>query len=533
MPTLNERLAGALDELRSLQQGGARVFASRQLTRAARERLVKHGFLREVMKGWLISASPTESPGDTTPWFASFWEFCRRYCDERFGESWYLSPEQSLLLHAENTVIPKQLVVHSPRANNNRVDLLFGTSFFALKVRELPPARDLETKHGMRVFAVASALTRATEGFFAQHPVEAEIVLGGIRDPSALLARLLEGGHATIAGRLAGAFRRLGDPSVADEIVAAMRAADHDVRETDPFDPDRSSPPLFRSTPPIVARLKTLWASNRAAVLDRFPEAPGLPRDRAAYLKAIDDVYKLDAYHSLSIEGYQVTSELVERVATGRWDPDRISSDRESSNALAARGYWLAFQRVRRTVERVVSGGATDLLRVAHREWYREMFSPHVAVGLLPAPVLAGYRNQPVFLRGSRHVPPRWELLGDAMPALFDLIEREQEPAVRAVLGHWLFGYVHPFPDGNGRIARFVMNVLLAAGGYPWTIIRVEDRSEYLAALERASVDLDVEAFASFVAEQQTKGAGSAKATRRPGRRSRRAPPRCRSSTGW
>jgi Fic family protein len=88
------------------------------------------------------------------------------------------------------------------------------------------------------------------------------------------------------------------------------------------------------------------------------------------------------------------------------------------------------------------------------------------------------------------------------MPALFDLIEHEPEPGVRAVLGHWLLGYVHPFPDGNGRVARFLMNTLLAAGGYPWTVIRVEDRAEYLGALETASVQSDVRPFARFVASQ-------------------------------
>lgn len=521
MATVNQRLAGSLDELRLLQEGGSRVFASNQLKRASRERLVKHGFLLEVMKGWLVSASPSGRPGDSTPWFASFWEFCRRYCDERFGAAWHLSPEQSLLLHAENTVVPKQLVVYSPLANNNRVELLFGTSLFALKVKELPPARDLETKTGLRLHGVAAALIRVTEAFFAQHPVEAGVVLGGIRDPSDLLSRLLEGGHATIAGRLAGAFRRLGDASVANEIVVAMRAADHVVRETDPFDPDRASPPLLRSVPPIVARLKTLWASSRGVVRDLFPAPPGLPGRRDAYLKSIDEVYTLDAYHSLSIEGYQVTPELVARVSTGQWDPETVSTDRESSNALAARGYWLAFRRVREAVERVISGGGTGLLRAGHRDWYREMFSPHVAAGLLPAPILAGHRNQPVYLRGSRHVPPRWELLGDAMPALFDLIEGEDEPAVRAVLGHWLFGYVHPFADGNGRIARFVMNVLLATGGFPWTVIRVEDRAAYLTALERASVHLDIEPFASFVLEQMTARSPSRRRRPRPVRRRR------------
>ena len=46
----------------------------------------------------------------------------------------------------------------------------------------------------------------------------------------------------------------------------------------------------------------------------------------------------------------------------------------------------------------------------------------------------------------------------------------------RAVLD-WLFGYIHPYPDGNGRMARFLMNAMLASGGYPWTVIRVEDRT--------------------------------------------------------
>jgi Fic family protein len=43
------------------------------------------------------------------------------------------------------------------------------------------------------------------------------------------------------------------------------------------------------------------------------------------------------------------------------------------------------------------------------------------------------------------------------------------EPSVRAVLGRWLFDYIHPYMDGNGRMARFLMNTMLASGGYPWS----------------------------------------------------------------
>ncbi|HRH89073.1 MAG TPA: Fic family protein, partial [Rubrivivax sp.] len=42
------------------------------------------------------------------------------------------------------------------------------------------------------------------------------------------------------------------------------------------------------------------------------------------------------------------------------------------------------------------------------------------------------------------------------------------------MLGHFLFVHIHPYSDGNGRIGRFILNTFLASGGYPWTVIRVE-----------------------------------------------------------
>ena len=194
---------------------------------------------------------------------------------------------------------------------------------------------------------------------------------------------------------------------------------------------------------------------------------------------------------------------LIERVRTGGWDPDSRESGRRSRDALAARGYWQTFQLVRETVRAAIAGDSpAALVRATHQDWYRELFQPSVAAGPIPTSALAGYRNDPVCLRGSRHVPPRREAVRDAMQALFDLLHGEAEPSVKAVLGHWLFGYIHPWADGNGRIARFVMNALLASGGYPWTVVRVDDRDAYLASLERASVEQDMEPFARFLAER-------------------------------
>lgn len=503
MATPHEKLAASLAQLESLQKGGRRVFRSKELTRVHRERLVRNGFLREVIKGWLISSSPGADPGDTTPWFTSFWEFCALYCAERFGDQWHLSPAQSLLLHAENTVIPKQLIIYTPKGGNNTVELLFGTSLYDLKQKRMPPEADLTERERLRLYTPEAALIKVPEAFFVRSPVEAQVVLSGIRDASDELGRLLDGGHSAIAGRLAGAFRRIGRPHFADDILRSMKAAGYDVRENDPFTPQQGFGAFSHAAAPIAGRLQAMWERFREPVIAVFPEAPGLPEDRRTYLRFVENIYQNDAYHSLSIEGYRVSPELIERVRSGKWDPDNQDADRQSRDALAARGYWQAFQLVRDTVGEIIAGrDATRLVRNVHRDWYRELFQPCVAAGLIATSALAGYRNDAVFLRGSRHVPPRWEAVRDAMPTLFDLLEEEPEPSVRAVLGHWMFGYIHPYPDGNGRMARFVMNAMLASGGYPWTVIRVDDRDDYLAALESASIGQDIQPFARFVAER-------------------------------
>jgi len=203
------------------------------------------------------------------------------------------------------------------------------------------------------------------------------------------------------------------------------------------------------------------------------------------------------------MEGYRVTPELIERVRGGGWNPEAHQADRKDRDALAARGYWQVFQKVKDTVAQIIAGAdAATLVRSAHRDWYREMFQPRVAAGLIDATALAGYRTHAVFIQGSRHVPPRWEVVPDAMDAMFDLLKTEKEPAVRIVLGQWLFGFIHPYPDGNGRMARFLMNAMLASGGYPWTVIRVEDRDAYMKALESASVQMGTGLFASFIADR-------------------------------
>ncbi|MEN8251480.1 MAG: Fic family protein, partial [Bacteroidota bacterium] len=205
--------------------------------------------------------------------------------------------------------------------------------------------------------------------------------------------------------------------------------------------------------------------------------------------------------------GYRVSPELIERVRYGNWNPDNNESDTEHRNALAARGYWQAYQTVRESIEKILHGDSPGVVvDDDHRRWYREMFAPGVTAGILRPADLAGYRNGPVYIRRSMHVPPGREAVGDAMPALFDLLREESEPGVRAVLGHFVFVYIHPYMDGNGRIGRFLMNVILAGGGYPWTVVPLEKGTSYMAALEEASVNQNISTFTDFLAQLVNEG---------------------------
>jgi Fic family protein len=92
------------------------------------------------------------------------------------------------------------------------------------------------------------------------------------------------------------------------------------------------------------------------------------------------------------------------------------------------------------------------------------------------------------------------------MPVLFELLREEEHAGVRAVMGHFIFVFIHPYMDGNGRIGRFLMNTMLASGGYPWTVIPLEERERYMIALEAASVGQDIKPFAEFLGWLVEKG---------------------------
>lgn len=483
MASPSNNLANSRALLDALQNEGKTAIRARDLTRSHRERLVKNGFIEEVMKGWYVPTRPHDSVGDSTSWYASFWGFCADYLNARFADEWCLNPDQSISLHAGDWSLPQALLVRSPRGGNKPISLLYGTSIFDMRL-ELPAKADIEITQGLRIMTLSTALIACGPSEFRARPITSRAALAMLPDASKILTGLLCGGHSKIAGRIAGACRNIGRTTIADDVLSTMRAAGYTVQESDPFADETAISFKACEVSPYVTRMRMMWATMRADVLNNFPIPPGLPTDPRAYLQRLDDIY--------------ASAALLEHQRSDNCTPHND----DNRPTLAACGYWPAFQQVKASVEKVLNKqNAGSVADADHGNWYRQLFGPSVRADILKPANLVDYRNERVLIRRSMHVAPKAQALQELIPAFFELLQTESEAAVRAVLGHFMFVYIHPYFDGNGRMGRFLMNVMLASGGYPWTVVPLNRRDLYRASLEAASVKQDIQPLTRLLGE--------------------------------
>jgi Fic family protein len=137
--------------------------------------------------------------------------------------------------------------------------------------------------------------------------------------------------------------------------------------------------------------------------------------------------------------------------------------------------------------------------------WHRAIFGE-------TKPDLSGrVRDFDVRIGGSQHVPPS---ALEVRPMLVEMLRWFQRhgstlhPAERAAWFHFQFENIHPFGDGNGRVGRLAMNLMLYRDEYPMINIRYGRRTGYYRALERSSISSNPRPFSlwffrRFRAEQQ------------------------------
>jgi hypothetical protein len=246
------------------------------------------------------------------------------------------------------------------------------------------------------------------------------------------------------------------------------------------------------------------WLDRQAATFARFREMiEGAVADvalqrfaREPLLAQAREAKAYDAYHSTTIEGYRIRPEEVSAIIGGMkvdgHDPEEVRS------RMAVAGYSRAFESVLATVRE--ADGLVEITETLVQGLYIDLFSPSVDAGIISPEMMRGWRTEPAYLRGHVYVPPGSEKVPRLMRQYAELVGAlKGHPLVRAILTHLEFVTIHPYPDGNGRLARLLMNVALLGEGLPWVTIRNDDRPPYFAALHAAQVESNPLPFAEFI----------------------------------
>lgn len=114
------------------------------------------------------------------------------------------------------------------------------------------------------------------------------------------------------------------------------------------------------------------------------------------------------------------------------------------------------------------------------------------------------YRSVDVYISGSQHTPPSPNVMYQQVKNFYaDLTWKGKELNLieLAAWTHAEFVKIHPFPDGNGRTSRLIMNYQLMANGFPPISIKKENRLDYFNMLEAYALEENIAPFAAMIAE--------------------------------
>ncbi len=219
-----------------------------------------------------------------------------------------------------------------------------------------------------------------------------------------------------------------------------------------------------RLDPRLAARL-----ARKKAQLDRYRPLPG---DTVRRLN--DDLRVLLTYHSNAIEGNTLslreTQLVVEYGLTIHGHP--LREYLEAANHADAYGYVTALveQHAPITRDTILSLHSLVMDRILEAK--------------------GQFRTVPVYIRGANMTPPparQVEALMREWVSWIDGPGQDYEPIVRASIAHHGFEAVHPFADGNGRVGRLLLNLMLMHDGYPPALLLRDWRVRYIQALDTAN----------------------------------------------
>lgn len=507
----HKKIANALSAAKKAAGGkGYHIIASSKLSRGDRELLLKEGWIRLIHRGWyLLVNKDVFNEGDTTPLYGSLWEYVEKVSRKNLGKDYWLTADQAINLHAQNNSFPRQIIINTSASYYNKIEIDNDTDILFITNKKPPKKEEVFLgDFGLRMLSIESSLSRLSPVLLENPTAEVKALLQNIKDEGAFVKYMLDNASVASAEKMASILMSLDESDKAKSLVRAFSLIGKEVR-IDVNSAAQKSQPKNRSI--MYLRISALFQNlseklKKDHTLPFFQENDFYNTDFLVIEEEIKAQYVYDAYNSLSIENYQVSEGMIKKIRDGNWNPKTNSDDYSTLSGMAAKGYQRAYKSVIDDLKNIHRNkNPVEVCKKGFQQWREDLFSEAVKAGVIEVKNIFGYRNTGVSIRASRHVPPAKEKIMDAMEALFDSMKEEKNHWVRAVLAHALFVHIHPYSDGNGRTARFLMNTLLVSSGFPWISIKQEDRSRYFASLEDIHINKNPLSLHFFLEEELKK----------------------------
>lgn len=203
-------------------------------------------------------------------------------------------------------------------------------------------------------------------------------------------------------------------------------------------------------------------------------------------LEKIEKAFDIDfAYHSTTIEGN--TLSLIE---TKTVIEDKISiGGKELREIYEVANHSEAYSYVKKKIEN------KEELTEKRVKDIHQILTQNIMQGGI-------YRHTDVVITGATHTPPTPNEMYNQLKIFYDDLNKKKETTGAIELAAWThaeFVKIHPFPDGNGRTSRLIMNYQLMANGFLPIIIKVEDRLEYYNNLDIYAITGNLQPFIQMI----------------------------------
>ncbi len=234
----------------------------------------------------------------------------------------------------------------------------------------------------------------------------------------------------------------------------------------------------------IKDKLDQLTAKKQK--LDKYRQLP------QELIKNLEEWFKVElTYSSNAIEGNTLsrleTAEVIERGVSA------VISGKALKDQLEA----------------VNHAEALDFIKVLAKERKGHQFISEKDIKSIHKIILKGiddqwagkYRQTAVFIKGAEVEFPSAHKVPYLMAEFIQWLEDQQgkHPVRVASEAHFKVVSIHPFVDGNGRTARLLMNLILIINSYPMAVIRNEERTSYLEAVNLGQSQDNLQPFYSLV----------------------------------